>query len=240
MSVASRTRKIALGTTSAVLAVITAGLVVAIVAMVWLYAQRDSDGFLESRTVSLSTNGYAIASHELDFEGVPDEWLPANLVGTFRVEAESATEPVFIGVAPSSKVDDYLDGVAHSRVSDIGTFSSVDYDEVEGGEAAEDPDVQDFWTRTAQGEGKQQIEWEAESGEWTILVMNADASEGVRVAASMAIKNAWLSLVILVMAIVALFTGGIAVVTGIKAFRQSRRQQSVAVDNRPGLKGIAS
>lgn len=238
MSRARPAIKVALGTTSAVLAVITAGLVVAIVAMTWLYAQRDSDGFVESRTVTLTTDGYAIASEELDFEGVPDEWLPANLVGTFRVEAESATEPVFIGVAPSSSIDDYLDGVAHSRVSSIGTLSRLDYREVEGRRSAEDPDAQDFWTTTARGEGKQQIEWEAESGEWTIVVMNADASEGVEVAASLAINNAWLSLAILLVGVVTLFIGGLALLTGIKAFRSSNRHPVETVDN-PELTRVA-
>jgi hypothetical protein len=228
----------ALGTTSAVLAVITAGLVVAIVALVWLYAQRDSDGFVESRTVTLSTDGYAVASEELDFEGVPDEWLPANLVGTFRVEAESATGPVFIGVTASSSVDEYLDGVAHSRVSSIGTLSRLDYREVGGRGAAEDPEAQDFWTTTARGEGKQQIEWEAESGEWTIVVMNADASKGVEVAASMAINNEWLSLAILLVGVVTLLIGGLALLTGIKAFRSSNRHSVEAVDN-PELTRVA-
>lgn len=234
----SKTGKIVFGITSAVLTVVAIGLLVAAVAMAWLYAQRDPDGFLESRIVNLSTEGYAIASEELDFEGVPDEWLPANLVGTFRVKAESSSEPVFIGVGSSSEVDEYLDHVSHARVSNIGAFSKVDYEDVGGSSAAEDPDAQDFWMTTARGNGQQQIEWEAETGEWTIVVMNADASSGVEVAASIAIDNRWLPLAIFVTVVAALLAGVVATVAGLAAFRRSRRKEAAGVNN-PELTGIA-
>ena len=219
MTVHNSATRVVLGTTSAVLAAIAAGLLAAAAALVWLYIQRDSDGFLESRTVTLSTEGYAIASEELDFEGVPGDWLPANLIGTFRVEAESSTDEVFVGAGPSSEVGEYLDGVAHTLVANIGPFTAVDYHYVEGLEAAEDPDAQDFWTTTAVGEGMQQIEWEAEVGEWTIVMMNADASEDVEVRASMAIGNSWIPLATLVTTVLALLTTGIAVITGMAALR---------------------
>jgi hypothetical protein len=219
MTVRKNATKVVLGTTSAALAVIAAGLLAAAGAMVWLYIQQDSDGFLESRTVTLSTEGYAIASQELDFEGVPGGWMPANLIGTFRVEAESSGDGVFIGAGPSSEVDEYLAGVAHTRVANIGPFTTIDHHDVEGLEPAEDPDAQDFWTTTAVGEDVQQIEWEAEAGEWTIVMMNADASEDVEVRASMAIGNAWIPLATVVTSILALLTTGMAAMTGMAAFR---------------------
>jgi hypothetical protein len=226
MTARNNATRVVLGTTSAVLAVIAAGLLTAAAAMVWLYIQRDSDGFLESRTVTLSTEGYAIASEGLDFEGVPGDWLPANLIGTFRVEAESSSDEVFIGAGPSSEVDEYLDGVAHTLVADIRPFTTVDHHDVEGLEAAEDPDAQDFWTTTAVGDGVQQIEWKAEAGEWTIVIMNADASQDVEVRASMAISNAWIPLATMVTTVLALLTTGIAVITGMAAFRRPKTSQA--------------
>ncbi|HEU4319573.1 MAG TPA: hypothetical protein VFS66_05790 [Acidimicrobiia bacterium] len=227
MPLRDNARKVVLGTTSAVLAVIAAGLLAAAVAMVWLYIQRDSDGFLESRTVTLSTEGYAIASEELDFDGVPGDWLPANLIGTFRVEASSSDE-VFIGAGPSTEVDEYLDGVPHTLVANIGPFTTVHYHDVQGFEAAEVPGAQDFWTTTASGESLQQIEWEAEPGEWTIVMMNADASEDVQVRASMAISNPWIPLATAVITVLALLTTAIAVITGMAAFRGPRNPDAPA------------
>jgi hypothetical protein len=164
MAVEHRVGRTVLGVTSGVLAVMAAGLLIATLALGWMYLQRGSDGFLESRTVDLSTSGYAIASEGLEFEEVPVAWLPADLIGTFRVQAESSSEPVFIGLAPSSEVDEYLDGVDHSRVSSLRALSRLDNQEVGGG-PAEDPGAQDFWMATAHGLGPQQIEWEAEAGD---------------------------------------------------------------------------
>lgn len=219
MTLRNNGTRVVLGATSAVMAVIAAGLLAAAAAMVWLYIQRDSDGFLESRTVTLSTDGYAIASEELDFEGVPGDWLPANLIGTFRVEAESSSDEVFIGAGPSSEVEEYLDGVAHTLVANIAPFTTVDYQEVDGLEAPEAPQAQDFWTTAAAGEGVQQVKWEAEQGKWTIVMMNADASEDVEVRASIAIGNAWIPLATVVITVLALLTTATAVLTGMAAWR---------------------
>ncbi|HXV71230.1 MAG TPA: hypothetical protein VEB69_07470 [Acidimicrobiia bacterium] len=232
-----RASSIALGVTSGVLAVIACGLLLATVALVWLYVQQGPDGFLESRNVDLSTSGYAIVSEELQFEGAPAGWLPADLIGMFRVEAESSSASVFLGLGPSSEVDEYLDGVDYSRVSGLGPFSGVDYQEFDGG-PAEDPNAQDFWAATAQGPGAQQIEWEAESGDWTILVMNEDASSGVNTALSVAIANRWLPLAALVTGLIFLVTGVGATLTGLAAFRRARQQTTATVD-KPELSDVA-
>jgi hypothetical protein len=234
----NRAGVIALGITSGVLAVIAVGLLVATLVLGWMYVRQDSDGFLESRTVDLSTDGYAIASEELQFEEVPVGWLPANLVGTFRVEAESSSAAVFIGLGPSSEVDDYLEGVGHSRVTSLGTFFGVDYQELEGG-PAEDPDLQDFWIATAQGTGTRQVEWEAEAGDWTIVVMNADASSGVDTAVSVALDNRWLPLAFLMTGLIFLLTGLGAMLTGVAAFRRSRRRTTTPAVDQSELTEVA-
>jgi heme/copper-type cytochrome/quinol oxidase subunit 2 len=68
--------------------------------------------------------------------------------------------------------------------------------------------------------------------------MNADASSGLDVAASLALDNRWLPLAILVTAAAALLTGVFATVTALAAYRRSRRQSPETV-NKPELTGIA-
>jgi hypothetical protein len=238
MTVGHSVGRIVLGVTSGVLAVIAAGLLIATLALGWMYLQQDSDGYLESRTVDLSTSGYAIASEGLEFEEVPVAWLPAGLIGTFRVEAESSSEPVFIGLAPSPEVDEYLDGVDHSRVSGLGVLSRLDKQELGGG-PAKDPGAQAFWMATAHGPGPQRIEWEAEPGDWTMVVMNADASSGVDAAVSVALDNRWLPLAVLMTGLLFLLTGVGATLTGLAALRQSKQQTTATVDQ-PEFTDVAS
>jgi len=47
------------------------------------------------------------------------------------------------------------------------------------------PTATDIWVASASGRGRQSLTWSLESGDWTIVVMNADGS--ARVAADVAI-----------------------------------------------------
>ena len=48
------------------------------------------------------------------------------------------------------------------------------------------PAAQTFWAATSTG--GRQLEWKAREGEWTVVVMNADATPGVRVDAKAGAK----------------------------------------------------
>ncbi|HET7276790.1 MAG TPA: DUF4389 domain-containing protein, partial [Dermatophilaceae bacterium] len=50
---------------------------------------------------------------------------------------------------------------------------------VAGGAPAQAPSAADVWVVQASGAGRQTLDWNAESGDWTVVVMNADASAGV-------------------------------------------------------------
>ena len=45
------------------------------------------------------------------------------------------------------------------------------------------PDEAGIWAASSQGPGTQTLTWEVESGDWTVVTMNADASERVAVRA---------------------------------------------------------
>ncbi|MFL6096991.1 MAG: hypothetical protein ACJ71Y_16185, partial [Blastococcus sp.] len=45
------------------------------------------------------------------------------------------------------------------------------------------PGEQDFWTAQASGSGTQSLTWSPTAGNWVLVVMNADGSAGVSVAA---------------------------------------------------------
>ena len=138
--------------------------------------QRDDDGFLMSPTEDFSTATYAIASEnaDLDFDG-PD-WATTDFLGTVRIRSESE-RPVFVGIARAAEVAQYLDGVEHAVVTEIGR--EPEYSERPGGAPKGRPADQTFWAASATGAGEQTLEWEPEDGSWNVVVMNADGSRGV-------------------------------------------------------------
>ena len=139
-------------------------------------AQRDDDGFLMSPTEEFSTATYAIVSESADVDVDGPDWVAKDFLGTIRIRSESE-RPVFVGIARESDVAEYLGGVEHAVVTEIG--GEPRYAERRGGAPENPPADQPFWAASATGAGEQTLEWEPEDGSWEVVVMNADGSRGV-------------------------------------------------------------
>jgi hypothetical protein len=147
---------------------------------------RDEQGFLMTGAQEYTAPGFAIASESMDLhaDGASD-LIPGVLLGDAKIQVDPPTEDreIFVGVADSADAAAYLDGVRHSTVSDFRDDSGDDagpvYRETDGAAPATPPGDADIWVADASGLGEQRAVMELESGDWTIVVMNADGSRGV-------------------------------------------------------------
>ena len=101
-----------------------------------------------------------------------------------RVEGvASGSETIFMGIAPADAVAGYLDGVAHDEItaweSRADDITDVVYTRNEGVTDPAAPGTKGFWVASVSGSGEQTLDWTIESGEWALVIMNADASPGV-------------------------------------------------------------
>ena len=156
------------------------------VALGFVYGtQRDSDGYFSTGTTRLVTTTAALRSEKIDLgsDENPDRWpFRDGDLATVRVRAQApAGEEIFVGIGHSSEVDEYLAGVAHDEVTDIHWRNDrVRYRRVPGDEVAlPPPGEQDIWEASAEGPGRQVVAWDVEGGNWSVVVMNADGSQGV-------------------------------------------------------------
>lgn len=153
------------------------------VALAAFNATQTDDGYYTTPRETFSVGSYALTSPGFDIAG--DLWIPTNVpfdIATFRLQATAADEgeDVFIGIAPRADVVRYLADVRYSEVRDVHYRPfRVEYRDVGGTEAPEPPTDQDFWTESASGAGTQEITWRPTVGDWSVVVMNADASAGV-------------------------------------------------------------
>lgn len=161
-----------------------AGLVVAGLASAsaWgLYAQRDG------RFVSAPTARYAVDSYALtttDLHVVLDRGPQPAVGSPARVAVEAAgadpSQPVFVGLGRSTDVAAYLSDVRHSVLTQVRFDPFVArYREVAGARSPGLPGKQPFWLASASGRGSQRVEADLRSGDWVVVVMNADAGPGV-------------------------------------------------------------
>ncbi|ACL40043.1 conserved hypothetical protein [Pseudarthrobacter chlorophenolicus A6] len=142
----------------------------------------QGDGFLTSGTARLSVASHALTSPQLDAigEGVPPR-LPFDL-GTLRLRAAPVdpAKDIFIGIASRTDVEKYLSGVYHSELLDVEMQPfRAEYRDIPGTAVPAAPARQTFWAASATGPGEQELTWDLAAGNWSIVLMNADASEGV-------------------------------------------------------------
>jgi hypothetical protein len=166
----------------AVIALLGAALLAAGTAVA--FAGGSGDGYRTVGPASVATESYAVVTSGLgvDVRG-PDEAYARRLLGTIRVRATAAdpARPVFLGIARTADAEAYLRGVGHDQVSDIEVDPvTVRYDPHPGGAPATAPTEQTFWDRSDAGTGTRTLTWELATGDWTVVVMNADGSPGVR------------------------------------------------------------
>jgi hypothetical protein len=86
------------------------------------------------------------------------------------------------------------------------------YQATSGAETPGGPESENFWAASATGPGEQTLEWEVAKGDWSAVVMNADASPGVQVRLSLGAKVGfifWLGLGLLIAGVVLLAGGGV-------------------------------
>lgn len=175
------------------------GTVLAVVglALVWgglgpLSQSRDAHGYVMSDSLSIDRSSRAVITYDvgllrghyecateeafiLKFHSEPDD---VRMQGT-----ASGSAALFLGIAPAAAVDGYLDGVAHDEITewdcDVDDIVPVEYTTLEGTAIPDAPGTETFWVTSASGTGQQTVDWTIESGEWAVVVMNADASTGV-------------------------------------------------------------
>jgi len=169
----------------AVLVLISLGLFGAGGTVLWAQTHKHG-GYVNLGTASYSTPGYALASDTVEMHVASGGWdaAPA-LAGTVRIRVTPVAGggPVFIGIAPAGAAERYLTGMSYATVNGTDDHHGT-YTEHAGSAPAVRPAMAGIWTAHAAGPGTQTLTWTVKSGNWMVVVMNADGSRPLSVQAS--------------------------------------------------------
>lgn len=161
--------------------------------LVFRLAFFDRDGFVSSGEFSLRSNAYAIVS---ETTRIAADWPGGRRnLATIRIEVR-ASDPgraLFVGIADRRDAQAYLAGVARDEVVDVEFRPLwVRYRPIPGGPPPGSPGECPFWAARAAGAGLQTLTWNVASGEWMVVLMNADGSAGVGASVSLHVRVPWL------------------------------------------------
>lgn len=169
--------------------------------------KRDKNGYFTSSTVQVAAPGYAVTSGALRIGNLPS--FATDLVGRVRVSARSSSgQTLFVGVGPENAVNGYLAGVARSDVTEVNN-STVHYKLHPGGAPAGAPARQGFWLSASSGSGQVTTTWNVKEGNWTVVLMNANATPDVRADVTVGAKTNLLLWIGLGFLVVGLIVGGV-------------------------------
>ncbi len=149
----------------------------------WANSFQNDGGYLTSPRERFDVDSAAIISAGAD--NMRGDEMPGPLpfdVGSVRIGAQSATpgKEIFVGIADRADAQRYLAGANYSELLDVSFRPfHVEYRETQGTEQPPPPAAQDFWVASASGAGEQELDWDIQAGNWSVVVMNADASPGI-------------------------------------------------------------
>ena len=205
---------------------LTVGSIICLIAVVLLASggwalwkdlfDRDSSGMLSTGSLSLDTETYAIVG-ELRGDG-PDWLYGATVFGEGRVRATSEEgESLFIGIARDEDIADYFAGAGYATIQNFATSARTTH---HGSAPAHPPAHLSIWATSAEGTGEQTVRWEPRDGDWSVVLMNADASAGVDVTGDLSAEFpplTWLALGVLIVGGVIGIVGGVLLFSGARA-----------------------
>jgi len=159
-------------------------------------------GYVTTTTATYSTRGYALASDAITLHSrgmFVDEVR-------IRIISSDPSRPLFAGIATTGDVERYLNGVNYT------TVDGHDVADHPGAGVPAPPAAALPWTARAQGTGNLTLTWAVRDGDWTVVVMNADARPGLSVRAEAGLSAMSLPWLAGEMLAVGLLTGVTAVV----------------------------
>lgn len=153
---------------------------------------RDDAGYVDDGWERLDAEGVALTSDDVTFEvdTGASGWMFRVIDLDVRLRARCAPGPcdIFVGVARSGDVDEYLGRAARSEV-DAFSSGGPTVTEIAGAASASPPGGLDIWVVSSAGPGEQEIEWEAAAGEWTAVVMPTEATAGFSAEVNAGVKS---------------------------------------------------
>jgi Domain of unknown function (DUF4389) len=230
---------IALVVIGSIVGLLALGFLAAGGALVWAdQTQRDSAGYFASNDHRFASDSYAITHEGAKLTGIPSG-IDVSQIARIRIRATSENgRPIFVGIGRERDVGRYLADVGHAKLRDfdVDPFRAT-YDRVAGSARPSAPASRHFWTASASGSGTVTLRWDVHEGNWSVVLMNADASRGVaaRVDFGANIRHlGWIAVGLFAVGAIVLAIAVLLIVVGARRLGGGGRPSAFSGEEEPG------
>jgi hypothetical protein len=152
---------------------------------------KDDQGYYMTGFRQLETDSRLIVSQPAQIH-MQTRWnrTKRNPV-TLKVEAHDSNnaKAVFIGIARTSALSPYLKGYAYDEITGFDfNADSIELSPRTGSTGPSLPNTPGFWTASVSGTGTQTLLWDLASGDYSLVIMNADGSAPINTQVSIGAK----------------------------------------------------
>ena len=154
-------------------------------------AISDQGGYMMTGSVPLKVNSYAIVQSGVNIH-MDGDWMmnsPNQNIVSIKISATSNNgKSIFVGIATQQYAQGYLNNVGIDKLikydwvpNRSGGTGTPTYQTIPGSAPSSSPTTQVFWIAQSTGTGTQTVTWTPTSGEYWVVIMNADGSTAVDV-----------------------------------------------------------
>ncbi|MBN1191092.1 MAG: hypothetical protein JXA46_15150 [Dehalococcoidales bacterium] len=181
-------------------------------------AFKDSDGYFTTGFNSIEAGSSMIVSEKAEIR--MDTGWKGYSESPFKIKIEARNDdqdkPVFIGIARESDMKKLLKGRAYDEITDFDFVSGeINLWHHNGSGETPVPGDLDIWVASESGTGTRTLTWDVASGDYNVVIMNADGSTPVEVQVAFGVRVAgFIDAVgtgLIVGGIIALVIGGVMI-----------------------------
>ena len=193
----------------------------------WVLSIFGSDGSYEEPVAKVDTNSAALYVNMFNVTSnvTSDLHLPRDFFTTYVQARSNDGKPIFLGVGPADKVQDFLFGVPYVAASSLANGAFVTRDVPGDTLPAPTPATAGIWSVSAVG-SQPKLQWSPDNAAGVFVVMNGDGTAGVHTQLVATLESPRLLPALAIAAAVSVLFAVVGIVLLVLAFRSGSRRRN--------------
>jgi hypothetical protein len=146
-------------------------------------AFKDNEGYFTTSFQPVDAGSSMIVSEQAKIRMASKWKVYQESPVSIKIEAynDDSNKPIFIGIARESEMSNYLKDRSYDEITGFDFENSeIELRHHTGTDGSSTPADRNTWVASASGKGEQSLTWDLASGDYNLVIMNADGSSPIK------------------------------------------------------------